>query len=53
MIIATHVGGATFETLDHGAEMLAAEVERLLADEPLLNSANQAELWLRAASGVA
>ena len=53
VIIATHVGGATYETLHHGAEMLAAEVERLLADEPLLNSANRADLRLRAASGVA
>ena len=51
VIIATHVGGATFETLHHGAEMLASEIERLLAGEPLVNVANRAELPLRAASG--
>ena len=53
VIIATHVGGATFETLHHGAEMLAAEIERLLADQPLVNVANRADLQPRAASGVA
>jgi D-3-phosphoglycerate dehydrogenase len=53
VIIATHVGGATHETLHHGAEMLAAEIQRLLAGQPLLNVANRAELLARAASGVA
>jgi D-3-phosphoglycerate dehydrogenase / 2-oxoglutarate reductase len=53
VIITTHIGGATYETLHHGAEMLAAEVERLLADEPLLNVANRAELQSRTTSHVA
>lgn len=44
VIIATHVGGATYETLHHGAEMLAAEVERLAAGQPLVNVANRADL---------
>ena len=44
VIIATHVGGATYETLHHGAEMLAAEVERLESGQPLVNVANRADL---------
>ena len=40
VIISTHVGGATFETLHHGAAMLAAETERLVRGEPLVNVAN-------------
>jgi D-3-phosphoglycerate dehydrogenase len=51
VIIATHVGGATYETLHHGAEMLAAEVERLLAGQPLVNVANRADLPVGAAVG--
>jgi D-3-phosphoglycerate dehydrogenase / 2-oxoglutarate reductase len=51
VIIATHVGGATYETLHHGAEMLAAETERLLAGQPLVNVANRADLPIRAVSG--
>ena len=49
VIIATHVGGATHETLHHGAEMLAAEVERLIAGQPLVNVANRADLAVGAA----
>ena len=44
VVIATHIGGATHETLHHGAEMLAAETERLIAGEPLVNVANRADL---------
>jgi D-3-phosphoglycerate dehydrogenase len=44
VVIATHVGGATYETLHHGAEMLAAETERLIAGQPLVNVANRADL---------
>lgn len=51
VIIATHVGGATYETLHHGAEMLAAEVERLIAGQPLLNVANRADLPVTAVAG--
>jgi D-3-phosphoglycerate dehydrogenase len=53
VIIATHIGGATYETLHHGAEMLAAEVERLLAGQPLLNVANGDQLQSRPTSGAA
>jgi D-3-phosphoglycerate dehydrogenase len=53
VIVATHVGGATYETLHHGAEMLAAEVERLLAGEPLMNVANRADLQPRTAGALA
>lgn len=49
VIIATHVGGATHETLHHGAEMLAAEIERLIAGQPLVNVANRADLAVGAA----
>jgi D-3-phosphoglycerate dehydrogenase / 2-oxoglutarate reductase len=53
VIIATHVGGATYETLHHGAEMLAAEVERLEAGQPLLNVANRADLPVGGVIGAA
>ena len=41
VLIATHIGGATFETLHHGGEMAAAEIGRLVAGEPLVNLANR------------
>jgi D-3-phosphoglycerate dehydrogenase len=41
VIITTHIGGATFETLHHGGEMAAAEIRRYLAGEPLRNVANR------------
>ena len=44
VIITTHIGGATAETLHHAAEMIAAEIERLAAGEPLVNVANRAAL---------
>jgi D-3-phosphoglycerate dehydrogenase / 2-oxoglutarate reductase len=44
VIITTHIGGATFETLHHASEMVVAEIERLAAGEPLLNVANRADL---------
>ena len=53
VIIATHVGGATYETLHHGAEMLAAEVERLVAGQPLVNVANRTDLPVGTAVGAA
>lgn len=49
VIIATHVGGATHETLHHGGEMLAAETERLVRGDPLVNVANRADLPMRVA----
>ena len=44
VIIATHIGGATYDTLHHGGEMAVAEIERLLAGAPLVNVANPAAL---------
>ncbi len=44
VVIATHVGGATHETLAHGGEMAAAEILRLAHGEPLVNVANRAAL---------
>jgi D-3-phosphoglycerate dehydrogenase / 2-oxoglutarate reductase len=44
VIITTHIGGATFETMGHGGEMAAAEIGRLIAGEPLRNLANPAVL---------
>jgi D-3-phosphoglycerate dehydrogenase len=41
VIITPHIGGSTVETLAHAADMAAAEIERLLAGEPLLNVANR------------
>ena len=40
-VVATpHVGGATYETLAQGAEMIAAEIARFAAGEPLVNVVN-------------
>jgi D-3-phosphoglycerate dehydrogenase / 2-oxoglutarate reductase len=44
VILATHIGGATYETMAHGGEMAAAEIERLVAGKPLVNLANKAVL---------
>lgn len=44
VILTTHIGGATFETMAHGGEMAAAEIERLAADRPLVNLVNPAVL---------
>jgi D-3-phosphoglycerate dehydrogenase len=44
VIITTHIGGATTETLRHGGEMAAAEIERYLRGEPLRNVADRAAL---------
>jgi D-3-phosphoglycerate dehydrogenase / 2-oxoglutarate reductase len=35
VVLTPHIGGATRETLKQGAEMLAAEIARFAADEPL------------------
>ena len=48
VIITPHIGGSTQETLQHAAEMAAAEIERLAAGEPLLNLANRDALAARA-----
>jgi D-3-phosphoglycerate dehydrogenase len=44
VIIVPHIGGSSYETLLHGGEMAAAEIERYLAGQPLLNVANRAAL---------
>jgi D-3-phosphoglycerate dehydrogenase len=44
VIVTTHIGGATYETLHHGGEMAAAEIVRFLGGAPLLNVADRAAL---------
>jgi D-3-phosphoglycerate dehydrogenase / 2-oxoglutarate reductase len=44
VIVTAHIGGATHETLGHGGEMAATEIERYLAGEPLHNVADRAAL---------
>jgi D-3-phosphoglycerate dehydrogenase / 2-oxoglutarate reductase len=41
VVLTPHVGGATYETLARGAEMIAAEICRFAAGEPLLNVFNR------------
>jgi D-3-phosphoglycerate dehydrogenase len=40
VVLTPHIGGATSETLLQGALMIAAEIERFAADEPLANVVN-------------
>jgi D-3-phosphoglycerate dehydrogenase len=44
VIITTHIGGATTETLRHGGEMAAEEIGRYLRGEPLRNVADRSAL---------
>jgi D-3-phosphoglycerate dehydrogenase len=44
VVIVSHIGGSTWETLLHGGEMAAAEIERMVAGEPFRNLANPAAL---------
>ncbi len=44
VIITTHIGGATYETVRHAGEMAAAEIERYLRGEALHNVADRAAL---------
>ena len=58
VVIATHIGGATYETLAHGGEMAVEEIERFAAGTPLRNVADRAALEVagrlaEAASGTA
>jgi D-3-phosphoglycerate dehydrogenase / 2-oxoglutarate reductase len=53
VVIVPHIGGSSYETLLHGGEMAAAEIERFLAGQPLLNVANRAALAEAASSSVA
>jgi D-3-phosphoglycerate dehydrogenase / 2-oxoglutarate reductase len=41
VVMTPHIGGATHETLLQGAEMIAAEIVRFAADEPLANVVNR------------
>jgi D-3-phosphoglycerate dehydrogenase / 2-oxoglutarate reductase len=41
VVLTPHIGGATHETLLRGAQMIAAEIERFAAGEPLLNVINR------------
>ena len=53
VIITTHIGGATMETLHHGSEMAVAEIERLAGGRPLVNLVNRAGLAARGAGSAA
>ena len=44
VVLAPHIGGATFETLRHGGEMAVAEIERLAIGQELVNRANGPDL---------
>jgi D-3-phosphoglycerate dehydrogenase len=41
VVLTPHIGGATHETLLRGAEMIAAEIVRFAAGEPLVNVVNR------------
>lgn len=41
VVLTPHVGGATYETLARGADMIAAEIRRFAAGEPLVNVFNR------------
>lgn len=47
VVMATHIGGATYETIANGGRMAAAEIQRFAAGEPLVNVANRAALETR------
>ena len=47
VVILPHLGGSTVETLRHGGEMAAADIERFLAGVPMQNVANRAALAAR------
>ena len=50
VVIVPHIGGSSDETLLHGGEMAAAEIERYQLGQPLVNVANRAALEAPAAS---
>ncbi len=41
VVLTPHVGGATYDALARAAEMIAAEISRFAADEPLVNVFNR------------
>jgi D-3-phosphoglycerate dehydrogenase / 2-oxoglutarate reductase len=44
VVLTPHIGGATYETLTRGAEMIVKEIGRFVAGEPLVNVFNRASL---------
>jgi D-3-phosphoglycerate dehydrogenase len=44
VVMTPHIGGATHETLVQGAEMLAEEIARFIAGEPLVNVVNRGDV---------
>ena len=44
VVLTPHLGGATHETLLQGAEMIAEEIERFAAGEPLVNVVNPVQV---------
>jgi D-3-phosphoglycerate dehydrogenase len=40
-VLTPHIGGATRETLQQGAEMIAEEIARFAAGEPLVHVVNR------------
>jgi D-3-phosphoglycerate dehydrogenase len=44
VVITPHIGGATHETLVRGAAMLAGEIDRLAAGQPVANAVNREAL---------
>jgi phosphoglycerate dehydrogenase-like enzyme len=53
VLIVPHIGGSSYETLLHGGEMAAAEIERFIDGQPLVNVANRATLSAPVATAVA
>ncbi len=53
VIIVPHIGGSSYETLLHGGEMAAAEIERFIDGRPLVNLANREALTTAAAPPLA
>lgn len=51
VVVTTHIGGATHETLAHGGEMAAADIVHFAAGEPLAYLANPAVLERMATRG--
>jgi D-3-phosphoglycerate dehydrogenase len=44
VVLTPHIGGATYETLLRGVEMIAAEITRFAAGDPLVNVVDRAAL---------
>jgi D-3-phosphoglycerate dehydrogenase / 2-oxoglutarate reductase len=44
VVLTPHIGGATHETLLRGVEMIAAEIDRFAAGDPLMNVVDRAAI---------